>query len=158
MHIRDFRIGDEMALYAVFHSAVHQLASQHYTSDQIDAWAPRTIDQGLWAQRMQSMRPFVVEQAGHIVGYADVQASGYIDHFYVSGAHARQGVGTMLMNRIHQAAYMQAIKVLTSEVSRTAQRFFQRLGFVVIEQGAPVVRGVVVPNALMRKELVTEPT
>ncbi|MDN0122024.1 GNAT family N-acetyltransferase [Yersinia aleksiciae] len=29
---------------------------------------------------------------------------GYIDHFFVSKAYARQGVGTLLMNRIHEEA------------------------------------------------------
>ena len=153
MHIRDFRVGDEMALYAVFQSAVHQLASQHYTADQISAWAPQIVDQALWTDRMRGIRPFVCEHAGHILGYADLQSNGYIDHFYVSGTHARRGIGTMLMNRIHQAANLQGIKVLTSDVSRTAQPFFQRFGFVIVEQRSPLVRGVVVPNALMRKEL-----
>jgi putative acetyltransferase len=154
MHIRDFRIGDEMALYAVFDSAVHQLASRDYTADQINAWAARTIDREAWVHRMQVIRPFVMEHSGHIVGYADVQSSGYIDHFYASGTYARQGIGTRLMNRIHQAAHLRGIRALTSNVSRTAEPFFQKFGFVVIERRAPVVRGVVVPNALMRKGLV----
>jgi putative acetyltransferase len=153
MRIRDFRIGDETALHAVFHSAVHQLASQHYTADQINAWAPDAVDQDIWAERMRGIRPFVLEHAGQIIAYADIQSSGYIDHFYVAGTHARRGIGTMLMNRIHQTANMQGIKVLTSDVSRTAQPFFHRFGFVVVEQRSPVIRGVVVPNALMRKQL-----
>ena len=43
MHIRDFIIGDEKALYEVFQSAVHELAIQYYTAEQINAWAPQTI-------------------------------------------------------------------------------------------------------------------
>ena len=103
---------------------------------------------------MREIRPFVAEDGrGRIVAYADVQSNGYIDHFFVSGAHARQGIGTLLMNRIHDMAHEQDIFVLTSHVSRTAQPFFRKFGFSVIEKRAPLVRGVVVPNALMRKEL-----
>jgi putative acetyltransferase len=155
MRIREFRVGDEAALHAVFYSAVHQLASQHYTPEQINAWAPRDSDSRLWSQRMQGIRPFVVEHAEQIVAYADVQYTGYIDHFYVSGAYARQGVGTLLMNRIHQAADARGIKLLTSDVSRTAQPFFQRFGFILVEQRTPLIRGIVVPNALMKKALVS---
>ena len=71
--VRDFRIGDESALYAVFYSAIHEIASQHYAPNQIDAWAPKSPDMVTWTKRMQEIRPFVVESDGQIVAYADVQ-------------------------------------------------------------------------------------
>jgi putative acetyltransferase len=151
--IRDFQPGDEAALQAVFHSAVHMTAAASYTPVQIDAWAPREIDMGAWSSRMQALRPFVAERGGRIVGYADLQANGYIDHFFVAGASARQGVGTLLMNHILEAARRRDIKSLTSDVSRNAQLFFQRFGFVVMERKSTRVRGVVVPNARMQKTL-----
>jgi putative acetyltransferase len=153
MHIREFQLGDEGSLYAVFVSAVRELASKDYTPEQIEAWAPASFDREAWAKRLQSIRPFVVESNGRLVAYADVQPTGYIDHFFVSGPFARTGIGTLLMNRIHETAISQGIGTLTSDVSRTAQPFFARFGFVVVEQRAPVVRGVMVPNALMRCEL-----
>jgi putative acetyltransferase len=58
------------------------------------------------------------------------------------------------MKRIHEGAAHRGIEILTSEASRTAQPFFENFGFVTVEQKSPVVRGVVVPNALMRKRLV----
>jgi len=157
MRIRDFVAGDEKHLYAVFYSAVHQLAKEHYTAQQLGAWAPLAMDPDLWAQRMQGIRPFVVEDAGEILAYADVQPSGYIDHFFVSGRYARQGIGSMLMLHIHELATQRRIKVLTSDVSRTAQPFFRKFGFVVVAQRKPFVRGVVVLNAFMRKALITAP-
>lgn len=156
MHIRRFHNGDERALYAVFYSAVHELASEDYTLEQINAWAPHSLDPDLWARRMQAICPFVVEHAEQIVAYADVQSTGYIDHFFVSGSCAKQGIGTMLMNSIHKAANAQGIRVLTSDVSRTAQPFFEKFGFTVVENRSPVIRGIVVPNALMQKELTAD--
>jgi putative acetyltransferase len=153
LDIRRFRVGDEAALHAVFHSAVHMTAIQSYTPLQIDAWAPHEIDMGAWSTRMQDLRPFVAEAGGRIVGYADVQANGYMDHFFVAGTCARQGVGTALMNHILDVARQRGIESLTSDVSRNAQAFFQKFGFVVVEQRSPTVRGVIVPNARMRKEL-----
>ena len=153
MLIREFRIGDEMALHAVFYSAIHQTASKDYTPEQIDAWAPKQIDADVWVARMRGIRPFVVEADGDIVAYADVQPNGYIDHFFVSGACPRRGIGGMLMRRIHDAAAAQGIAELFADVSRTAQPFFERFGFVVVEYRSPVTRGVVVPNALMKKSL-----
>ncbi len=153
MDIRPFRPGDEPALRAVFLSAVHDVSSRDYTPRQIQAWAPRQLDPGLWADRMRGIQPFVVEYGDEIVAYADLQANGYIDNFFVSGSYARQGVGTMLMNHIHQAATMRGTTVLTSDVSLTAQPFFEKFGFVVVERKSTLIRGVAVPNALMRKAL-----
>jgi putative acetyltransferase len=62
------------------------------------------------------------------------------------------------MEHIHQSARRQAIQVLTSDVSLTAQPFFAKFGFSIVEQRSPVIRGVVVPNALMRKALAPNPS
>ncbi len=40
MNIRRFKLGDEPALFDVYHSAIHMVASQHYTREQVLAWAP----------------------------------------------------------------------------------------------------------------------
>jgi putative acetyltransferase len=152
MHIRPFRIGDEPALHQVFLSAIHHIASKDYSPEQIQAWAPASLDQEVWITRMRGMSPFVVEREGRIVAYADLQPSGYIDHFFVSAAVARTGVGTMLMNHLQSVASAKGIPTLTSDVSRTAQPFFAKFGFVVVEQRTPAIRGVVVPNAFMRSD------
>ena len=153
MLIRNFRPGDEPALHAVFHSAVHLVACADYSAEQIAAWAPADMDRARWAARMQGIRPFVVERGGEVVAYADVQPGGYIDHFFVSGHHPRQGIGGLLMRHLHLIATARRMTTLTSDVSRTAQPFFAHFGFHIGEQRTPALRGVVIPNALMRKDL-----
>lgn len=153
MKIRRFRNGDEISLFSVFLSSVHTLASHYYTHEQIAAWAPSDIDPDHWTNRMRALRPFVVEVDGEIAGYADVQPNGYIDHFYVSGTYPRQGVGTLLMDRIHEEARERGMAELTSNVSKAAEAFFLRHGFHVVERGFHVCRGVTLQNALMRKYL-----
>ena len=156
MKIRRFTNGDEIALFRVFLASVHTIASHYYTHEQIEAWAPPDIDPEQWANYMEELRPFVVEVDGEIAGYADVQPNGYIDHFFVSGTYPRQGVGTLLMNCIHEEARQLGIAELTSNVSKAAEEFFLRHGFHVVERGFPVRRGVTLQNALMRKYLVKQ--
>jgi putative acetyltransferase len=161
MHIRPFRQGEEMALHAVFHSAIHSLASADYTPAQIEAWSPSTFSgelQDRWLSRMRAIQPYVVEIEGRIAAYADVQANGYIDHFFVAAEFARQGIGSALMLHLHEIIQAQRAATLSSDVSRTAQPFFRKFGFRVIEERTPVVRGIEVPNAFMRKELVANPS
>lgn len=153
MEIRRFRLGDETALLRVHISAIHIISSKDYTPEQIEAWAPSDLDAGLWASRIREIAPFVVEIGNEIVGYADVQRNGYIDQFFVSGTHGRQGIGIRLMARIHEEARSLGLTELTSDVSKTAEPFFALHGFQVVERRFPIRRGVVLQNALMRKAL-----
>lgn len=57
------------------------------------------------------------------------------------------------MNAIHEQAGRLELSELTAQVSKTAEPFFRQMGFVVMERGYPVRRGVTLENALMRKPL-----
>ncbi len=153
MHIRRFQPGEEPALFEIYYSAIHLIAKNDYSEAQLNAWAPLDLDRTLWTHRINSINPFVAELDDKPVGYADVQPNGYIDHFFVSGHHPRQGIGKALMQAIHSEADRLSLTELTSNVSRTAQPFFERFGFMAIEQRIPVLRGIEIPNALMRKAL-----
>ena len=153
VRIREFRRGDEPALREVFSSAIHGTASADYTREQIDAWAPEAVDREDWARRMREIKPFVAEEGGRIVGYADVQGDGYIDLFYVAATVARRGVGSALMRQIHATATARGATGLYSHVSITARPFFEKWGFHVEAEQRPSVRGVSMTNFRMRKSL-----
>ncbi len=137
----------------MFFTAIHEIAARTIPRANRSSGRQPTLTWPLWAPRVQKLRPFVVELDNEIVGYADVQPNGYIDHFCVSGFHPRQGIGTLLMTRIHEEAVNLGITALTSNVSKTAEPFFARHGFHVVERNFPVCRGVTLENALMRKML-----
>ena len=149
--LRSLQPGDEPRLLAVYTSAIHRVASKDYSPEQIRAWAPPQVDPARWLAKMQAINPIVALLDGTPVGYADLQPDGSIDHFFVSGEHSRQGIGSQLMSRLLADAHTLGIPVLSAHVSRTAQPFFERFGFVVTAQRSPVVRGVVIPNAAMQR-------
>jgi putative acetyltransferase len=155
MTIRHFENGDEDALWQVFFSAIHETASADYTPIQINAWAPEDVDKARWANRMRSLSPFVAERNGKIVGYADVQSNGYIDHFFVSPAVTRQGVGSLLMRKIHDTAIAQRTESLFADVSVTARPFFEKWGFEVEVSQQVTIRGVTLNTFRMRKSRLT---
>lgn len=131
MLIRAFQTGDAAALRQIFYSAVREIANKHYSAEQLAAWAPEQYDPESWAQRMRQLQPQIAVDGGTIVGYADVQLNGYIDHFFVSPWAARRGVGALLMRRLHQIAQRNAAERLFADVSITAFSFFMREGFRV---------------------------
>lgn len=153
MPIRTFHPGDEPALRAVFYSSVHALARHHYTAEQLDAWAPRQYDAAQWGERVRGNRPFIAEVDGCIAGFADLQDSGYVDHFFVAGDFAGRGVGRALMAHIHQSAAARGMGRLFADVSLTAEPFFQKWGFGVEARQQVERAGVVLANVRMGKVL-----
>lgn len=151
--VREFQPVDAPALREVFESAIHGTARRDYTRLQVDTWAPRDHDPVAWAARMKGILPFVALVDGRIAGYADLQTSGHIDHFYVAAEAGGQGVGGRLMLRILAQAETLELAELTSHVSLTAQPFFAHFGFEVVEHRVFDVRGVEMRNAAMRKPL-----
>ena len=149
--LREFRPGDEPALRAVFESAIHGTARRDYSQEQVDAWAPREHDVEDWALHMQDLAPFVACRDDAILGYADLQPTGYIDHFFVAADAGGQGVGGILMRRLLARAEELGLRELTSHVSLTAQPFFAHFGFEVVQHRVVEVRGVELRNAAMRK-------
>jgi putative acetyltransferase len=155
MVVRDFCDGEEAALRSVFFSSVHELASGNYSPEQLEAWAPREYNENDWVERMRDLRPFVAEVDDCVAGYAALQASGYIDHFYVAASYARRGVGNALMEGIHQAARQRPLVELWTDASLTAEPFFRKWNFVAESRRSVVVRGVGMFNVRMRKQLLT---
>ena len=151
--LRRFAEEDAPALWEVYFSAIRLTAARDYSPEQIEAWAPVGFSPGKWAARMRGIAPFVVEQDGVVAGYADVQRSGYIDHFFVAADFNRQGVGSVLMGAIHAVASEQRIASLFADVSITARPFFEDWGFVVEHERTLELRTATLTNFRMRKQL-----
>lgn len=151
--IRRYRPGDEEELWRLFHNTIRQVAIADYTLEQVRRWAPDTVDPERWRQRMAGINPFIAVSGEMIVGYADVQPSGLIDHFFVHHQWQRRGVGRRLMERIHDEAAALGLTRLHSEVSITARPFYEAHGFGVDEQQTVDMDGVTAINFKMSKTL-----
>lgn len=139
MHIRKFEQGDTQQLWALFYNTIHRINIRDYNEAQVAAWAPRDIDMNFVARKFRDINPYVVVEEGVIIGYADIQADGYIDHFYCHHEHQGRGVGRMLFKILMQEAKDRRIQYLYSNVSVTARPFFEVMGFSVEkEQLVPV--------------------
>ena len=106
---------------------------------------------------MRSLQPFVADDSGHLVGYADLQSDGLIDHFYVAGGHARRGIGRLLMRTILARAGELRLPRLWSDVSLTARVFFEHFGFTLVQHRLVIIAGVELANVRMEKSLLPTP-
>ena len=131
MEIRKFRKGEEKELWKLFYDTVHNVNIRDYDENQIAAWAPEDIDINVVIQKFRKIDPYVVIKEEKIIGYADIQPDGYIDHFYCHHEFQGQGVGSALFAALEKEARETGILEMYSNVSITARPFFEAMGFSV---------------------------
>lgn len=131
MDVRKFRRGDEKELWELFYNTIHNVNIQDYTNAQLAAWAPHDIEMNVVVQKFSALDPFVVVRDGKIIGYADIQSDGYIDHFFCHHEFQGQGVGSLLFATLDKEASEKGIRTMYSNVSLTARPFFEAMGFSV---------------------------
>lgn len=153
IQIEAYREGLDDQLWHVFYTAIRQGCADHYSQSQLEAWAPADMEPKIFSSKMREIRPFIALIDGRVVGYADLQPDGYIDHFYVHGHYHGQGVGTALMEQI-KAKGAGRLR-LYSNVSKRAKPFFESHGFQVVKKQLIEVRHEHLENYAM--ELVAEP-
>jgi len=124
-----------------------------YSSEKVDAWAPKSIDKASLDKRLSGNFTIVAEHDGTIVGFASLAYKGYYDLLYVHKDYQRQGVATALTNIIENEAVLYGIRELTADVSITAKPFFEKKGYEVIRKQSVERKGQLLTNYTMRKEL-----
>jgi putative acetyltransferase len=153
MQIRKFIPGEELALWELFHNTVRHVNHDDYTEEQLAAWAPDQIDLPRWRARLRGISPFVVVHQDKLIAYADVQATGYVDHFFVHHQWQRRRVGSLLMHVIHEVAKQNEVEKLFADVSVAARPFFESWGFVLEKEQWVRVHQVDLKNFRMTKPL-----
>ncbi|MDZ8242367.1 MAG: GNAT family N-acetyltransferase [Nostoc sp. ChiQUE01a] len=153
MLIREYRVSDTKVIMKLFHDTIHQINIGDYSQEQVDAWAPKNMDYEVWHKRLQFKLPYIAEDNGEIVGFAELEADGHIDCFYCHSKYQRKGIGSKLLNHLENTAKSQGIKRLYTEASITAKAFFENKGFNVVKEQQVERRGVWFKNYVMEKYL-----
>jgi len=151
--IRKYRPGEEVELWRLFFETIRTVNRQDYSDEQVRAWAPDAYDAERWQQRIAGIDPYVCQVGDTIVGYADLQPSGLVDHFYVHREWQRRGVGSRLFSTLENQALDQGLNEMFAHVSITAKPFFESRGFEIVKQQTVDIDGVKMSNWLMRRAL-----
>ena len=89
--------------------------------------------------------------ADKVIGYADLEPDGHIDHLYRQPDAA--GVAAALVDEILARAIAAGMKRLYVEASELARGLFARKGFVVVRRRDFELRGEAIHNYLMERRL-----
>src|SRR4051812_48566278 len=153
VRIRPFRPADAPALAQLFHAAVHEIASHHYSPAQIAAWAPSVPDPSRFLARGTDGRTLLVAEAadGSPLAYGDVEQDGHIDHLFCRPDAAGTGVTAILYEALEAAARAQGVTRLYVEASEPARRFFERRGFTHLHRRDFDIGAIAIHNHAMEK-------
>ncbi|EFI9289035.1 TPA: GNAT family N-acetyltransferase, partial [Escherichia coli] len=89
IQIRDYQPGDFQQLCAIFIRAVTMISSQHYSPQQIAAWAQ--IDESRWKEKLAKSQVRVAVINAQPVGFITC-VERYIDMLFVDPEYTRRGV------------------------------------------------------------------
>ena len=155
MDIRAYRPGDAPRLADIFFRSVREAALRDYSPAQVLVWAPTRPDPAQFAARAEDGRILLVATGadGEAVAYADLEATGHIDHVYCHPDAVGAGVASRLVDRLETEARGLGLSRLFVEASEAARRLFLRKGFTEVERRAFELQGVAIHNYLMEKFL-----
>ncbi|KZM34081.1 GNAT family N-acetyltransferase [Oerskovia enterophila] len=153
MILRAYDESDAEATLRVFLRAVRVTASKDYSPEQIAAWGSDDISLDVWAVKRLQTDTVVAVEGDEVLGFSDVDDRGYVDMMFVDPTVTRRGVASALLDHVTRMAREHGAVELTTYASLTARPFFEKHGFVVVEERQPVLRGVSLTNFRMRKPL-----
>lgn len=140
---------DAAPLAKIFHRAVQIGAAGAYTAEQRNAWSPEPPKADVWLQRLQGLTTLVAEQDGVIAGFMSLRDDGYLDLAFVDPKFARQGIGQALLEAVADEAQKLGLTRMRTEASLVARAFFERSGWVVLQEQKVERRGVELTNFRM---------
>ncbi len=148
--LREYRSDDSQETAALFYETVHSVNLGDYDQAQVDAWAPRDRDLDEWDRSFKGKRAFVAIEGKRIVGFGDVDVSGYLDRLYVRRDRQRRGIATSLCDALESVVESATI---TTCASITAKPFFEGRGFRVVKRQEVERQGIRLVNFVMVKRL-----
>jgi putative acetyltransferase len=159
VRVRRYAAGDGEAVADVFFRSVREGARADYSPAQVEAWAPERRHRSWFDQRAGDGRVVLVavNDDDEVVGYADLEADGHIDHMFCRPDVIGHRVGSRLYDALEREARSAAIDRLYVEASVAARRLFAHKGFVVLHRQDLVVRGVEMHNYVMEKTIGAAP-
>lgn len=149
MLVREYKPADCKELSELFYNTVHAVNAKDYTKEQLDVWATGTIDLEKWNQSFTEHNTVVAIDGEIIIGFGDIDKTGYLDRLYIHKDYQGKGVATAICDTLEQASQG---KVIT-HASITARPFFEKRGYRVIKEQNVERQGIMLTNFVMEKEL-----
>jgi putative acetyltransferase len=124
LELRPYRRDDEDAAIALWQSTWQEAYPAIDFAARVAWWRER------WRNELVPQAAIVVaEQAGELMGFVTIDATGYLDQLVVAPAHWGSELATQLVDEAKRRS-PECITLLVNMDNARAIRFYQRCGFV----------------------------
>ena len=148
MIIRKYQPSDCKKITDLFYNTVHNVNAKDYAKEQLDVWATGKVDFEKWNESLQEHFSVVAVDDEIIVGFGDIDKTGYLDRLYVHAAYQGKGIATAICNQLEQAVEGNII----THASITAKPFFEKRGYKLVKEQQVERQGIFLTNYVMIKE------
>ena len=148
MIIRKYKQSDCKELAELFYNTVHTVNAKDYTTEQLNVWATGQVDIEKWNSSLQEHYSIVAVENDVIVGFGDIDKTGYLDRLFVHKDNQRKGIATAICNQLEQFVEGN----ITTHASITARPFFEKRGYKVVMEQQAERRGVFLTKYVMIRE------
>lgn len=148
MFIREYQSSDCKEMAELFYNTVHTVNAKDYTKEQLDVWATGQIDLAKWDMSFQEHNSIVALDGKTIIGFGDIDKTGYLDRLYVHKNYQKKGVATAICDYLEQTFQGRIV----THASVTAKPFFEKRGYKVVKKQQVERQGIFLTNFVMAKE------
>ncbi len=149
MELRKYQQSDSKELTELFYNTVHTVNAKDYTKEQLNVWATGQVDLEKWNQSLQEHYSIVAVDDNIIVGFGDIDETGYLDRLYVHADYQGKGIATAICNQLEQAVQGN----ITTYASFSAKPFLKKRGYKVAKEQQVERQGIFLTNFYMKKEI-----
>ncbi len=147
MILREYRSKDCKEITELFYNTVHTVNAKDYTEQQLNAWATGNVDLEQWDSSFKDHLCIVAVEENVIVGFGDIDKTGYLDRLYVHKDYQSGGIARAICDILEKYAPEE----ITTHASITAKPFFEKRDYAVIKEQQVERRGVLLTNYVMKK-------
>ena len=153
--LRLYRPEDLEELIQLFYQTVRTVNRRDYSAREVEAWvpSPKTVDRAAWSESLAAHYTVVAEGEGLLLGFGDMDSTGYLDRLYVHRDFQGRGTASAIVQALEGYAWGLGVEEISVHASRTARPFFQRRGYQTAAAQQVERRGVLLENFVMKKSL-----
>lgn len=148
MFLRKYESTDCKEIAQLFYDTVHTVNAKDYTAEQLNVWATGHVDLEAWDKSFCEHYTVVAIENDKIVGFGDIDETGYLDRLYVHKDYQNRGIATTICDKLEQAV---DTETFTTHASITAKPFFLSRGYRVIKEQQVLRGGIYLTNYVMKK-------
>ncbi|MFW3577226.1 GNAT family N-acetyltransferase [Vagococcus fluvialis] len=123
-----------------------KINKKDYTDEQVYSWS--AIDSEKFKANIHEFAFVAVNEVNEIIGFINMDHSGYVDHLFTHSNYQGQGIASLLVDKVEERSQIHSFRTYSSI---TAKSFFMSKGFTVVEENIAILNNEKFLNYYMKK-------